>query len=91
MTSRERVVAALRHREPDRVPLDIGGTESSGMTGIAYNRLRAHLGLPPGRTRIFDTGQQVAKIEDDLRDALGIDTVPLLIEPRRWKPSTRTR
>ncbi len=88
MTSRERVAAALRHEEPDRVPLDIGGTESSGITGIAYNRLRAHLGLPPGRTQIFDTGQQVVKIEDDLRAALGLDTVPLLIEPRRWKPWT---
>ena len=88
MTSRERVVAALRHREPDRVPLDLGGTESSGITGIAYNRLRAHLGLPPGWTRVFDTGQQIAKAEDDLREALGIDTAPLLIEPRRWRPCT---
>jgi len=70
------------------VPLDIGGTESSGITAIACNRLRAHLGLPQGQTRVFDTGQQVVTIEDDLREALGIDTVPLLIEPRRWKPWT---
>jgi len=88
MTSRERVVAALRHQEPDRIPLDIGGTESSGFTAIAYNRLRAHLGLPQGRTQIFDVYQQVVKIEDDVREALGIDTVPLIIEPRRWKPFT---
>jgi len=86
MTSRERVVAALRHEEPDRVPLDIGGTESSGLTGIACNSLRAHLGLPQGKTQIFDVYQQIAKLEPDLRDALGIDTVPLLLEPLAWKP-----
>jgi uroporphyrinogen decarboxylase len=86
MTSRERILTALRHEEPDRVPLDLGGTESSGLTAIAYNRLRRHLGLPPGRTQVFDVYQQVVKIEDDLRDRLGIDTVPLHIEPLDWKP-----
>ncbi len=86
MTPRQRITRTLRGERVDRIPLDIGGTESSGLTGIAYNRLRAHLGLPPGRTQIFDTLQQVVKIEDDLRERLGIDTVPLLIEPRRWKP-----
>ena len=88
MTSRERVVAALRHQEPDRIPLDVGGTESSGLTAVACNRLRAHLGLPQGKTQIFDVYQQVAKVEDDVRQALGIDTVPLIIEPRAWKPFT---
>ncbi len=88
MTSRERVIAALEHREPDMLPLDLGGTESSGITGIAYNRLRAHLGLPPGETRIFDVHQQIAVIEDDLREILRPDTAPLLMEPLRWKPFT---
>ncbi|MHC4562591.1 MAG: uroporphyrinogen decarboxylase family protein [Planctomycetota bacterium] len=87
MTPRQRVLAALQHQQPDRVPLDIGGTESSGMTAIAYNRLRKHLGMPAGTTQVFDVYQQVIKIEDDLREALQIDTVPLLIEPRQWQPS----
>ena len=87
MTSRERVRAALAHKEPDRTPLDLGATESSGMTGIAYNRLRAHLGLP-GTARIFDTYQQVALIERPLLDAFEIDAVALHFEPRRWKAST---
>ena len=73
MTPRQRITRTLRGERVDRIPLDIGGTESSGLTGIAYNRLRAHLGLPPGRTQIFDTLQQVVKIEDDLRERLGID------------------
>lgn len=86
MTSRERVVKTLKHGEPDRVPLDLGGTESSGMTGIAYNKLRVRLGLAPGRSQVFDMAQQVVKIEDDVRRMLEIDTVPLVLEPRTWKP-----
>jgi len=85
MTPRQRVITALRHQEPDRVPLDLGGTESSGLTAVAYNRLRSFLGLPTSRTQVFDVYQQVVKIEDDMRDQLQIDTVPLLFEPRRWK------
>ena len=86
MTSRQRVLTALRHEQPDRIPLDIGGTESSGMTGIFYNALREHLGLPRGQTQVFEPYQQVVKIEPDMREALAIDTIPLLIEPRGWKP-----
>jgi len=86
MTPRERVVKSLRHEQPDMVPFDFGSTESSGITGIAYNCLRRYLGLPPGETRIFDVYQQVAKIEDDVRDILRPDTVPLFLELARWKP-----
>ncbi len=86
MTSRERVLAALRRETPDMVPLDLGGTESSGISGIAYNRLRDFLGLGPDGTRIFDVYQQIAVVGDDVREALGIDTIPLLMEPLEWKP-----
>jgi uroporphyrinogen decarboxylase len=85
MTSRERVIQALRHKEPDKIPLDIGGTESSGFTGIAYNNLKTYLGKDPGKTQIFDTYQQVSKIEPDIREFLQLDTIPLLLEPLCWK------
>ncbi len=45
MTPRERVLAALEHREPDRVPLDFASTCNSGINVLAYNRLKKHLGL----------------------------------------------
>ena len=61
MTSRERVLKALRHEQPDMIPLDLGGSESSGMTGVAYNRLREYLGLGQGETQLFDVYQQRAK------------------------------
>ena len=39
MTSRERVLAAIAHKEPDRVPVDMGATPSSGISAIAYSNL----------------------------------------------------
>jgi uroporphyrinogen decarboxylase len=54
VTSRERVRAALTHRVPDRVPLDLGGTLASTMTEPALERLRAHLSMEDaGAARIF--------------------------------------
>jgi len=47
MTHRERILAALAHRSPDRVPIDLGGTYSTSMNVRAYAALRAWLGLPP--------------------------------------------
>jgi len=85
MTSRERIQGALTHQEADRIPVDLGASESSGITGIAYNRLKAHLGLA-GRTQIYDIVQMIAKVEEPVLDYVGADALPLLIEPRRWKP-----
>ena len=44
MTSRERVLASINHREPDRVPVDLGATPSSGISTIAYYNLKNYLG-----------------------------------------------
>ncbi|MGD8399262.1 MAG: uroporphyrinogen decarboxylase family protein, partial [Anaerolineae bacterium] len=45
-TGRARVLAALDHREPDRVPYDLGSTQVTGIHAIAYRHLRRILGLP---------------------------------------------
>jgi uroporphyrinogen decarboxylase len=87
MTPRERILAALGHREPDRVPVDLGSTESSSIMAMAYNRLKQRLGLG-GRTQIFDIGQMIVKVELPVVERLGVDVIALLIEPRRWKPWT---
>ena len=44
MSHRERVLRALNHQEPDRVPLDLGGSRSSSLVVEAYERLSRHLG-----------------------------------------------
>jgi len=66
MTPRERVLAAIHHQEPDRVPVDLGATPSSGISTIAYHNLKGHLGLRSGHTRVYDVVQQLAQPEDDL-------------------------
>ncbi len=86
MTSRARVAAALNHCTPDRIPVDLGASESSGIHAIAYHRLRARLGLPPGRARVYDLSQLIVKVEPDVLDRVGADALPLLIEPREWQP-----
>ncbi|MBQ3815192.1 MAG: methyltransferase [Clostridia bacterium] len=77
MTSRERVLSAIAHREPDRVPLDIGSTPSSGISAIAYNNLKKHLGITEGHTRIYDVVQQVAEPEETILDRFGADVIDI--------------
>jgi uroporphyrinogen decarboxylase len=86
MTSRERVRAVLEGREPDRVPIDCGGTEVTGMHGIAYNNLKAHLGIEGGHTRLFHVYMQLARVEESVRARFSADIVRLSFEPTQWKP-----
>ena len=88
MNHRERVLAALRHREPDRVPIDFGGTGDSAIVAVAYPSLRQHLGLPPSTTRVIDIYQQTAVIEKDVRQALEVDVIPVFDEPHEWRKGT---
>ena len=86
--SRQRIEAALAHHEPDRIPVDLGASESSGIHGITYNRLKHHLGLNMAPTRIYDLSQMIAKVDDAVLDTIGADALALLIEPRAWQPFT---
>jgi uroporphyrinogen decarboxylase len=77
MTHRQRVLAALNHQQTDRVPVDFGGHRSSGMAAMLYPRLRQALGLAPRPVRVYDPVQQLAIIDEDVLDRLGIDTIEL--------------
>ena len=72
LTSRERVLAALNHAAPDRVPLDLGGNQT-GIHRDAYRRLLAHLGLDSG-IEILDAVQQLARPSEAVLERLRIDT-----------------
>jgi uroporphyrinogen decarboxylase len=80
MSSRDRVRAALEHREPDRIPFDLGGTRVTGIHVRAYERLRPALGLEPRPPRVADITQQLAEVEPDVLDVLGADV--RLVSPR---------
>jgi len=73
MNSRERILTALNHEEPDRVPFDLGGTVATGIQAKAYRRLRQYLGLPEKEVVIIDMLQQLALVDDDVMQRLGAD------------------
>ncbi len=77
MNARERVLAALNHHQPDRVPIDFGGHRSSGIAAIAYAKLRKALELPDRPIRLYDPIQQLAIIDDDVLDRFHVDTIEL--------------
>jgi uroporphyrinogen decarboxylase len=67
------VLAALDHREADRVPRDFAGTRYSSIHAEAYRRLRPAMGLPEADIRIVDTTQGLAGIHEDILERLGAD------------------
>jgi uroporphyrinogen decarboxylase len=92
MTSRERILAALNHNQPDRVPVDFSGHRSSGIAAMAYPKLREFLGLPPGPIRVYDVIQQLAVIDEDMLDRFSVDTIELgrgfALDEGSWSPWT---
>jgi uroporphyrinogen decarboxylase len=77
MNRRERVLAALNHCEPDRTPVDIDGYRSSGIAALAYVKLRKYLGLPEKTVYVYDPIQQLARVDQDVLERLGGDTVEM--------------
>lgn len=97
MTSRERINATLNHKEPDRVPLDLGGSTVTGMHATTVYALRQAMGLdrPGTPVKVIDPFQMLSEIKPDLMDALGVDVVALTgprtlfgYKKEGWKPWT---
>lgn len=97
LTSRERVTLALEHKEPDLVPLDLGGSGATTMVVNSVYLLRQALRLdPPGTpVKVVDPYHMLGEIQPDLLDALGVDVVELALPITRygyrnegWKPWT---
>jgi uroporphyrinogen decarboxylase len=92
MNSRECVLAALNHQPPQRVPVDFGGHRSSGISAIAYAKLKKALRVNAGDIYVYDIPQQLAIIEPEVMDVLGVDAIELgrgfLTEAKDWRPWT---
>lgn len=91
MTSRERIRCALDHMEADRVPIDFGAMRSTGISAIAYNRLKAYLNIQGGNTKLYDVLQQLAEPEPELLERFHADVVqlhrrvPIWCSIEQWK------
>ncbi len=72
LTPRQRVLAALEHREPDRVPIDLGGNQT-GIHRLAYEALLGQLGWHEP-IEIMDAVQQLARPSEAVLQRLRVDT-----------------
>ena len=74
MTSRERIVAAINHRETDELPIDFGGMRSTGISVVAYDKLVKYLGIRE-EPKLYDVFQQLAEPSLAVLDRMGGDVV----------------
>lgn len=77
MNSKERLKSALNFVEPDKVPVDFGGTGQTGIHVQVVEQLRDYFGLEKRPVKVSEPYQMLGQIETDLLDILGSDTFPL--------------
>lgn len=73
MTSRERVLAAMSHQQPDKVPIDLGGTRDSSIVVEGYEKLKEYLNIEADN-ELCDRMMRVVKVDERVLKALDIDT-----------------
>lgn len=93
MTSKERVLKALNHQQPDGVPFDLGGSAVTGIHVTCVAALRDYYGLEKRPVKIHEPYQMLGWMEEDLKQAIGLDVDGII--PRNtmfgfpagdWKP-----
>ena len=72
MTSRQRVLTAIDHQVPDRVPIDLGGNQT-GIHKFVYQALLTHCGIDEPLT-IMDAVQQLARPSETILERFHVDT-----------------
>lgn len=77
MNSRERIIAAINHKEADTLPIDFGGMRSTGIHAVAYRQLQEYLDIKDGKIKLYDVFQQLAEPEPAVLERLGGDVVQL--------------
>jgi len=75
MNHKERLQKALEHKQPDKVPVDFGSTAVTGIHALAVAKLRDYYGLKKEPVKVWEPYQFLGAVEDDLLDAMGVDTV----------------
>ncbi|RPJ36618.1 MAG: hypothetical protein EHM35_07820 [Planctomycetaceae bacterium] len=86
MNSRERVARALNHEEPDRIPIDFGGTVCSSIHRDAYVQLKRYLGMDGEALTIVDPFQQLPYLDEVLLERLGADFCMLQLPAVEMQP-----
>ena len=91
--SRQRVLDALAHRQPDQVPMDFGSTAVTGIHVSCVAALRDYYGLEKRPVKVHEPFQMLGLLDEDLKQALGIDVEGVFrrrtmfgFENKDWKP-----
>jgi len=95
MTSKERVMASVNHKQPDRIPVDFGGTAVTGIHASIVSSLRDHYKLEKRKVKIYEPFQCLGILDEDLQDAMGVDVQSVIgrgtffgFSNEDWKPWT---
>lgn len=89
MKSRQRVLCAVNHQVPDRMPIDLGMNTSTGISAFAYWNLRKYLGMELDSVEIHDCVQILARVEEDILQKFHCDCILLKPHPKKtrlWGP-----
>jgi len=85
ISPRQRVRKALNFEETDRVPIDLGSTNVTGIHIEVYKQLLNCLKLPQRKVTIANKVLQLAHVDDDVLKILNIDTRGVYIKGRPSK------
>ena len=71
--SKDRVLTTLSHHQPDRIPIDFGGTPVTGIHVSCVAELRDYFGLEKRLVKVWEPYQMLGALDEDLKQAMGID------------------
>jgi uroporphyrinogen decarboxylase len=77
MNSKELILAAINHQTPERIPVDLGATPSSGISLVAYQNLIKYLGKNHLKSYVYDVIQEVVQPEMELLDEFHVDVLDI--------------
>jgi hypothetical protein len=84
LQSRERLVKTLSHNQPDRIPIDFGGSSVTGIHASCVAELRDYYGLEKRPVRIHEPSQMLGWVDEDLQDAMGVDVTAVFRRGTKW-------
>jgi hypothetical protein len=73
MTSIERFNLTITHKQPDRVPIDIGSTSVTGIHVLSVENVRRYYGLEQKPVKVTDPFQMLGEVDNELSDIIGTD------------------
>ena len=86
MNSRERIIKAINHKEPDRVPIDIGGTLATSMHRIIYDKLKRKFNIKNSKDEILELALQSVVLDEKVLKKLNGDVIGIYSKPpKSWK------